>query len=379
MLVSRILQDESAFPALSGQVVFELPKTGALSGLLLSFKLVNDSTSGFAAYVPGCFARIEVIVNGSIPVYSLAPYITEKLSCFYLKNKNCWIRSHWPGDTQYFSVLIPFGRFLGDSEFYLKLDNLMSAELRITYGITGATNYFATTGHTYKIIGYFIEPAPTTYLGCSKHVLLYQTSSSAVEERVLRMPQPSRLRGIFIFTRKGDKTCNSIIPNITLDVNDKSKILIAQSWDDIEKLNQHEFGINEPRYIKTFLKDNENLTIYESIPPVVTYTLYKDYAAGEDFTYNTIASINPGGITVSHILVEGSSTWAATTLDTTPRTGFMQISGPFVGGMIFIKTYEKDELEEYLNTAEFANVNLRLVIAESGAAIQVVPNEIIVL
>lgn len=379
MLVSRILRDESVFPASSGQVVFELPKTGALSGLLLSFKLVNDSTSGVSAVVPVCFPRIEVIVNGSIPVYSVTPYISDKLSCLYLKNKNCWVRSHWPGDTQYFDVLIPFGRYLGDSEFYLKLDNLMSAELRITYSIYAAAGFFATTGHTYKITGYFIEPAPTTYLGCSKHVLLYQTSSSAVEERVLRMPQPSRLRGIFVYARKQDKTCNSIIPDITLDVNDKSKILIAQSWNDIERQNLHEFGINEPRYVKTFLKDNDGLIIFESIPPIVTYTLYKDYAAGEDFTYNTIANINPGIIIVSHILVEGSATWAATTLDTTPRTGFMQISGPFVGDMIFVKTYEKDEFENYLNTAEFANVNLRLVIAESGAAIQVVPNEIIVL
>lgn len=110
-------------------VVIDLPRSNVLSGLVLNVQATNGATAG-NQYPIDMVSRIEVIADGSKELFSMTgkeAFITTYALTGKIPPCNHSLAAN---AVQFSTFLIPFGRFLGDPEYYLDCGSFTSLELR---------------------------------------------------------------------------------------------------------------------------------------------------------------------------------------------------------------------------------------------------------
>lgn len=145
----RYFKSLKAFDSDTQTEVFDLPKRGILSNLLIEIQALSGSVN-VDVFVADIISKIEVIGNGSTVIQSLSGRQIQASAARddgqmppdkeYSPSGTCW---------GYFDIR--FGRFVGDQKYALDCSKWASLELKITYalaagGTIGTTGFTTATG-----------------------------------------------------------------------------------------------------------------------------------------------------------------------------------------------------------------------------------------
>jgi len=208
-------------------VVIDLPRSNVLSGLVVNVRATNGATAG-AQYPPEMITRLEVIADGSKELFSmtgkeafLTTYgLTGKLpSCGHSLAANA---------NQFTSMLIPFGRFLGDHEYFLDCGAYTSLELRVTFNATVGDTGIVDNSLYLEVLGLMaMEGPPGPRRGTFKTSRKYHFTSAASGDVVLDLPRANFYRRLIVATLGENKTVRDTYSRLALDVNNGEKVIFA--------------------------------------------------------------------------------------------------------------------------------------------------------
>ncbi|MBA7601999.1 hypothetical protein ES703_09084 [subsurface metagenome] len=181
----------------SGTEVFNLPKSGILSNLLLELMAYSGSTNA-DIFMADAISKVEVIGNGST--------VIQSLTGAQIQASAAWDDKAMPMDKEispsagcygYFDIR--FGRFPGDQKYALDCSKWDSLELKITYDLTaggalGTTGMTTDTGTIICIGLYSPDGAGLTPVGYLKKAQkkTYVTATDGTEDLALPTDFPYR-------------------------------------------------------------------------------------------------------------------------------------------------------------------------------------------
>jgi len=208
-------------------VVIDLPRSNVLSGLLLNLRATNGATAG-AQYIPAMIDRIEVIADGSRELFSMTGP-EAFLNTYALSGIIPPCKHSLTADVeQETTIVIPFGRKLGDHEYYLDCGEYTSLELRITFNATVGATGIVDNSLYLEVLGLMaMEGAPAPKQGTFKTSRKYNFITAADGDIVLDLPRANLYRRLNIFTLGENTSVGDTFSRVSLDVNNGEKVIFA--------------------------------------------------------------------------------------------------------------------------------------------------------
>lgn len=150
----------------TGTVYQDLPELGQLSCLMVDVANVCQYVDAPALDIWNTYTKFEVLVNGSKVIKSFDMKQARALAHYWgfdLNTLGYYERQDTSGDKTFWHVPILFGRYPGDKEYMLDMEQYSNPQLRITYDATQLT----VEGGTYDV-----SATPCVRTGC--HGLIWR-------------------------------------------------------------------------------------------------------------------------------------------------------------------------------------------------------------
>lgn len=228
--------------ATSGTEVFDLPKKGIISNLMLETYMVSG-TAKASIVSQAAFKKIEVIGNGSTVIQSLTGKEVQA-SQAYDDGRLSQDKEMSPSGGCYGYFDIRFGRYPGDPKYALDCSKWASLELKITYdlaagGTIDTTGYHTTSGKV-KVYGLFSPDGaglnPVGYLK-KEEKKVYTTTASGEED--LALPTDFPFRRLLLLHTTDYYSMNDPFQFVTITINDGArKPIDNMAGEDIGTLDQ---------------------------------------------------------------------------------------------------------------------------------------------
>jgi hypothetical protein len=215
-----------AFDSDAQTEVFDLPKMGIISNLLVEIQATAGSTN-IDVFMADAITKIEVIGNGSTVIQSLSGRQVQASAARddhqlppdkeYSPSGTCW---------GYFDIR--FGRYPGDPKYALDCSKWASLELKITYalaaGATIGTTGFTTATGKIGITGLFSpDGAGLNPVGYIKKEQKKIYTSSANGSADLELPTDFPFRRIMMETQTRLGSVYGGFTNITVNINNGAR------------------------------------------------------------------------------------------------------------------------------------------------------------
>lgn len=208
-------------------VVIDLPRSNVLSGLVLNVQATNGATAG-NQYPIDMVSRIEVIADGSKELFSMTgkeAFITTYALTGKIPPCNHSLAAN---AGQFSTILIPFGRFLGDPEYYLDCGSFTSLELRVTFNATVGETGIASGSLYLEVLGLMaMEGPPAPRKGTFKISRKYNFVTASDGDVVLDLPRANLYRKLIVMTFSPNNPIGNIFSRVSLDVNNGEKVIYA--------------------------------------------------------------------------------------------------------------------------------------------------------
>jgi len=254
-----------------GTKIIDLKTTDPITAIRLSFYGKNGVTSCKDNRINDVITKIE-LVDGSDQLLSLTLKEAQALQ-FRRTGKMPYMRPAEAGSKeQEESVLLLFGRFLWDTEYYLDLKKFRNPQLKITTNIAA----IAAAGDTAFLSNYLkvtidllvIEEGAEASKGfmMAKNVRSFTSGDSGDEPT--DMPRDYPYAGLLIRAYVAGNDFDENISKLKIDCDTGKFIPIEKKTKDIFKAEEEELGPAELRY-GIFRKDGETVTYDLNHDPVV--------------------------------------------------------------------------------------------------------------
>jgi len=222
----KSFQAQKSYTSDAATEVWDLPKAGILSDLMLEFYAVAGSEN-VDVYLADAVTKVEVIGNGSTVIQSLTGEQIQA-SMSYDDGRMPPDKERSPSGGCYGYFDIRFGRFPGDNKYALDCSRWDSLELKITYataaGATIDTTGFATTTVDMALSGLYspdgVGLSPVGYIK-KEQKKTYTTSANSEEDLSLPTDYPFR-RLLLMMTTHAYVTYNGWSP-VTVDINNGAR------------------------------------------------------------------------------------------------------------------------------------------------------------
>lgn len=208
-------------------VVIDLPRSNYLSGLLLNVQATNGATAG-AQYPTDMISKLEVIGDGSKEIYSMTGN-EAFLTSYALTGRILPCKHDLSANVvQHTTLLIPFGRYLGDHEYYLDCGSYTSLELRVTFNAVVGDTGIADNSLYLEVLGLMaMEGAPAPRKGTFKTSRKYNFVTAASGDIVLDLPRANLYRRLMVETFGANNYVSNAFSRVSLDVNNGEKVIFA--------------------------------------------------------------------------------------------------------------------------------------------------------
>lgn len=318
----------------SGTKIINIGGSKPITALELIFKCTNGATSNTARKISEDVTSIKVS-DGGRELFSLPMLEAQAVQLGLLKRPCHKDIKEGAAGVNTESVMINFGRWFGDSEFYLSPADFLNLQLKITTAFTvSATVGWATGTGTVSVIAHTIEEGVTASRGyvVTKSVNDYTPAASG--DVVVDLPTDYNYLLLTNISRETLTTPVTKLTNIKLSLNNDEYIPIDEATTDVLYRNHSEL----PKQIvyADCLRANGGTFLGH------TFDLNMVSMRGQtDENLMTIDAITAEGITFG--LLE-YSTPATPTLQTTAGSEKIAISGSCLGGALYhrFEGYEKD-------------------------------------
>lgn len=256
----------------AGTKIIDLKTTDPLSAIRLDFTGTNGATSNKSNFLNDVITKIE-IVDGSDQLLSMTMKEAQALQ-WRLTGKMPYMR---PGENggggNNEMVLLTFGRYLWDPEYYLDLTKFRNPQLKITTNIAAvrAAGADAYVSGSLKVTVdlYVIQEGAKAALGFLMQKNIYSFTSATSGDEPVELPQDYPFVGILLRAYTAGNDVDENISKVKLNCDTGKFIPLEKYVKDLYKAEEEVFGIAEQRYY-LFRKDNE--TVYHAInhDPIVS-------------------------------------------------------------------------------------------------------------
>jgi len=374
-LKKRYLVPRTAIPANSYTFRVDMPAVGALSALEVIVEAKNDTAGNAVTTIADAIVAIQLIADGSRPLLNLDGWDAAKISAYYNYGQHTFVWDQRPNVYQTFKVLIPFGRYLGDVFYWLRLQDYASLYLDIIFNFLTGSGMFSNDPKYLTVIGYFIEPTPSTRIGLFKHTLFNVFRTEGSGDKLIKLPQGNLIPYVFVRAQLSWPKFDDVLTWVKLDVNDGAEVLLEGRPHEIAMDNFYRDGVKGKFEIVAYRTDNELInTNFDDIKSI-SVTLQHEYVASQNVPIYAIKNVNAGQVAFSGVLVSGTSTYAAAALDTTKRVIRLVVEQFGVGSMIKLQPGLSLEQEDFIDTTKYGNVRLIFTQATANILIRVITVE----
>jgi hypothetical protein len=233
---------------LKGQVIADngiwaqnVPTKEAISAIMVNIMVTNGATSNTAIRPEDALTKLE-IVDGSKVIFSAPGWLAKAMSYWHEGNDSSSFYDQGPGAVQTSSILIPFGHFIGDEQYYLDPAKWANLQVRITNSMTvSATVGWATGTFTADVIAILFTDAPPAAKGFLMFKDIYDFTTAASGDAVIQMPIDYPYRAIIARTFLTATDFETGVTNAKLTCDMDSFIPYDLSIAAIRKMNEELF------------------------------------------------------------------------------------------------------------------------------------------
>lgn len=204
-----------------------------ISAIALRFEWTGGAGGALTKRLADQISNIEIIDGGytifSMPLdlaialtyclWGIVPHIEENSQVSGVERVTC---------------IIPFGRFMGDQEFYFKPFMYDNPQIRITTAATidGSDGFTTATGK-YTILPHYLESAPGVYRGVLRHTVPKSWTTAASGDETVNLDKTWPWYHIMLQARKTSEAPNDIITNLKLSIDNDALIPFSLNTKDI--------------------------------------------------------------------------------------------------------------------------------------------------
>jgi len=302
-------------------------------------------------------AKVEV-VDGSFVIESLTFLEWEALNWLSLGNPPMLKLSENAAAVQREGIIIPFGRYLGDPNYYLMSSKFRNPQFKINVALTiSATVGFATGSGRVTVIAHVIEDGAGPCLGTIMAKELDSFTSAATGVRRSELPCDYPYLGIMV---KGLLTLNNaqaVISNIEVELDSRKFVPANLSSVHLAELNRQWYGYFDQA--KITLKNDTGtslLDLYDIDQAVCSWSTTLQPA--------NIIALTAERVTFGAML---QTVVPAISLDATARVRTVRARGFQPHGCLYLPFGRRDFDSDWLMVPNYKNFNAWLTQSAAGA------------
>lgn len=234
----------------TGTKIIDLKTKDPLSAIRLEFKGTNGATHNKENLMNDVITKIE-IVDGSDLLYSLNMKQAQALQWYNTKRMPFIRIEERGGGSIREEVVMQFGRYLNDPEYYLDLTKFNNPQLKITTDedavrAMGATGFLTTTFKV-TINLHVIEEGAADPLGFFMSKEVYSFTSATSGDEHVDLPRDYPYAGILLRSYVSGNDLNENISTLKLSCDAGKFIPIHKKCGDIMTMNEFDFGLQQIR------------------------------------------------------------------------------------------------------------------------------------
>jgi len=337
-----------------------------ITALFILYQADNGSTSNQGVHLHDDVDKIE-LVDGSDVLFSLSGIQCQALDFYSLGRVPPVKLTEAASATQYEWFIIPFGRYIGDPEYYFDPTRFTNPQLKLTHSLTiSATAGFATgTGKVTVIARVWEEhpPAPKGFL-MAKEKYSWSTASSGDESIDLSTDYPYRL--LFLRAFSSGYKFEEILSNIKLSVDADKYIPFDIKSSHLRYLNKEWFGEAE---LEFDLLRTDGDTVESHINYLSEYAVN----ARVDMDLASIDAEDDGKVTLQVIKFTTSPSIAKETSDVALN---LYVKGVGYHHTLAWPFGKLDDPETWFPAPDFGDIKLKVTQATSGVTATLVTQQL---
>lgn len=234
-----------------GTKIIDLRTADPITAIRLSFFGTNGATSNKSNFINDVITKIE-LVDGSDQLLSLSMKEAQALQ-FRRTGKMPYMRpGESAGGSQEEQVMLLFGRYLYDPEYFMDLTKFRNPQLKITTNIAAVraigTDAFATGTLKVTVDLLVIQEGAVDPKGFFMQKNIYGFTSGTSGDEHIDMPMDYHYAGLMVRAFVAGNDINENISKIKLNCDAGKFIPFEKYVKDLYKHEEEDFGAAEMRY-----------------------------------------------------------------------------------------------------------------------------------
>lgn len=336
-----------------------------ITALVVEVQATNGGTDAKNKEIHECVTKVGVVDGGTdVSVLSMTDWLG--VSAMFERDYPRCTLSEKGGDTQIERFIIPFGRYIGDDEYYLDPNMYDNPMFRYEQSLTiAASGGFATGSGKLTVIALIMEGVAGRKRGTMKYKQVQSFTSGSSGEETVEIPRTDVIRDLLVYVRQDGKKPNECISKVKIDCDTGKFVPVEAYVDDLIDKQIKNFGrIKLSKRLMAGEGDTKDLNLYAIEGG--------NARCSADLTFAQIASIAGNRLTI-----KGAKLTTSPSVATLPSDSdvYVEVFGQCPSGVVSCLYGRKDEPEAWFDPREFKGVTLYLTQAGS-ANISVVVNQV---
>jgi len=348
------------------KIIENLKGAGLLSAIEIEIQATNGSTSCTDHEIHDDVSKIE-IVDGAEVLESLRMIEWRGLNFYELGKMPRATFDENGGATQKESVMILFGRYLGDPEYYFDPSKFNNPQLIIDVALTiSATAGFATGTGKVTIKLYIIEEGALPCKGFIMRKEKYNFTTASSGDEYIDLPVDFPYAAIGFSAIYSTYRPDEIISKVKLSFDDDEYVPVNIYTEDIMDRLRMVYGLAKQKKRVLTADDGSVLTDIYDIHDARIFTEADDHIA-------TIESIDAEKFTNG---LYDLTTVGTPALQTTAKACVAVVEGLCPHGMVVVTPQHVNDFGNLLDVKGRRKLQLILTQAQASAAVRVVISQI---
>jgi len=350
----------------TGTYIIDINVAEPISAILLYLSATNGSTSNQGVRIHDDIDKIE-LVDGSDTLVSVSGIELQAFDFYHFGRDVYRCLNEGGGATQREAFIIPFGRFIGDPEYYFDPKRFTNPQLKITTSLTiSATAGFATGTLSLSAIAKVFSESPPPAKGFFMLKNLYSFTTAASGDETINMPRDYPYRALMVRAYESGTAFETDLTNLKLSCDNDAFIPFDLTSGDLVRHNVNWRGKLQVE-MNLFRTDGDSIAIW--LP-------YIDAAianAVNDLDIASFDAVSVNTATLQLLTLTTSPSIAKSSTDTSVLAKFVGYA-PF-----FTVCYPWGDLigqPDYFPASKYGNIDLKLTQGGAGAAASVVLQQV---
>lgn len=357
----------------------ELARAGLLSAIMLRLECTNGATSG-TERLRDAIDRVEVIADGSDVLFSLEGTEIERWQYVWQKRRAAQVLTQRLSVVQELSLLVPFGRFIGDPALNLDLSKYQRVELSIQFSPTISGTAFTTATFTISAIEYSWRPEnmPVGRRGFLRTRQIRSFTSAVSGEEVVELDRRYPLMGALVYAREAAIADGVDITIVEVRENDGRVIPYTARWLDAQMENHEMLDIDPTEEGVVLRTDAETIDTFVSRILDAQVSIEDDTGAADSADpMAKIASVTADRITLAVVETDNDGTDGGSGVATALYPIHWRARGIGIGNAVWVPLALPGDIDNPYPAPEKDKVQLVLTNGAAGAAVRVSTQELV--